>query len=172
MATADYSKAREAARALLEKYNVGSPVVPVFEIAQAEGLSIKLFDMPDKLKDVAGFFDPATKTIYVNRDEPTNRQTFTVAHELGHYILQHPADEVGVLPRWPRMQNGTNNGIEQEANCFAEELLVPSRLLREQMSKYGLNREDREVIAQLFGVSKSVIDIKLKHSWHRTMQTR
>jgi len=169
MATADYDKAREAALALLEKYNIKSPVVPVFDIAQEEGLSIKSFDMPDELHDVAGFFDPATKIIYVNQAETANRQTFTVAHELGHYILNHPADQVGVLPRWPKMQTGTNNAPEQEANCFAEELLVPSHFLKEQMEKYDVSPENSEILAQLFGVSRSVMDIKLRHTWLRAI---
>jgi Zn-dependent peptidase ImmA (M78 family) len=171
MASADYVKAKEAARALLTKYNVTSPVVPVFEIAQQEGLSIKLFDMPDKLMGVAGFFDPAKKTIYVNKEEPYNRQVFTVAHELAHYILQHDAGKIGVLPRWPSKQRGTENALEQEANCFAAELLVPSQMLNSQIKEYDLTTNDSLVLAKLFGVSKAVMDIRLKHSpWKRTLQ--
>jgi len=36
-----------------------------------------------------GYYEPRTKTIFVNDNEPATRNLFTVAHELGHYILHH-----------------------------------------------------------------------------------
>ncbi len=158
----DYQKAEESARALLEKYSINEPVVRVFDIAQKEGLKIQLFDMPEKLSNIAGFFDPDTKTIYVNNSDPTNRQTFTVAHELAHFILNHAPDKIGVLPRWPDLQNQIKTPVEQEANCFAAELLVPKKMLTEQMEKYSLQKEDVDLLARLFGVSQETMSHRLK----------
>ena len=36
-----------------------------------------------------GYYEPRTKTIFVNDNESATRNLFTVAHELGHYILHY-----------------------------------------------------------------------------------
>jgi Zn-dependent peptidase ImmA (M78 family) len=107
---ADYTKARNAADELLKKYAVEEPLVPVFDIAQKEGLTIKAFRPSEKLEKIAGFFDFDTKTIFVNDNDPPNRKTFTVAHELAHYILRHKNEDIGILLRFPEMQ--TQNPTE------------------------------------------------------------
>jgi hypothetical protein len=56
-------------------------------------------------------------------DIPKTRQRFTIAHELGHYVLKHHA------------QTDTE---EREADCFARNLLAPRRLAL----KYGVSFRD------------------------------
>lgn len=158
---ADFIKAQQLAEATLIKHGVSSPIVNVFNIAQSEGLTLKEFSPEDgELANVAGFFDPASKTIFINKDDATNRQTFTVAHELGHYLLGHDATTYGVLPRWQ------NPGIEKkpeekEADCFAANLLVPEDMIKKTMREYGLTDSDEEILAKIFGVSKEVIHYRL-----------
>lgn len=76
-----------------------------------------------------------TKYIIVYNDSvflPESRVRFTLAHELGHVVLQHKmeGDEVE----------------EQEANTFARNLLAPRRLAL----KYGISFGD---YPKVFGVS-------------------
>lgn len=55
--------------------------------------------------------------IFLNRHVPPDRMRFSLAHELGHVIMhQIPTDQ-----------------IEDEANAFAGELLVPERLFRRSL---------------------------------------
>jgi len=161
---ADYTKAKSAAQDILNKYKVDEPIVPVFDIAKKEGLSIELFRPTEKLKNVAGFFDPKSKTIYVNDDDPPNRKTFTIAHELAHHILNHKDEEIGILPRWPEIQNQVKSPIEQEANCFAAELLVPKEMLNVTKQKYNLTDKDIDLLSRIFGVSKEVMTYRLKYA--------
>ena len=76
---------------------------------------------------VAGFIDFTEQAIYVNAADPYNRQTFTIAHELGHYFLhkeyykQHP-EAYRVLLRRPVGRQ--NNPLEKEANAFAPHLEI------------------------------------------------
>ena len=162
---ADYKKAENAAVELLKKYTIEEPLVPVFEIAQNEGLTIKMFNPDDQLRNVAGFLDIKEKTIYVNSQEPANRQTFTIAHELGHYILEHEENKIGVLLRYPEIRNKNKDPLEQEANCFAAELLVPRDMLKKVKSEYNLSqKDDIDILARLFGVSKEVMGYRLKHA--------
>lgn len=41
-----------------------------------------------------GYYEPRTKTIFVNDNEPATRNLFTVAHELGHFILHHSPNNI------------------------------------------------------------------------------
>lgn len=146
---------------ILVKYNIEKPVVNIFQIAESEGVNLNFVKMPETLSNVAGFFDVDSKSIYVNDNDPPNRQTFTVAHELGHYILNHEKNKFGVLYRMQKF-NGENSATEQEANIFAANILVPKGMLFEAMSKYNLNTKDDELLASLFGVSKEMMGYRLK----------
>lgn len=156
----NYKNATETALKLLKEYKIDEPIIPVFEIAERLGVNVVFADMPDKLKDVSGFLDPETRTIYVNHDDPPTRQAFTTAHELGHFILNHEPDEYGVLYRYATPIDP--NPIEQEANCFAANLLVPEEMLKKIMSKYSLTTDDVELLAKFFGVSTYVMKYRLK----------
>lgn len=162
MAHPDYKKSEQKAAELLKKYSITEPIVNVFDIVKNEGLDLKFIKFPPKLQEVAGFFDPDTKTIFVNAEEPTNRQTFTVAHELGHYLLEHKPTEYKVLMRWEKPE-GEKQPLEQEANCFAACLLVPENILKDTMKKYDLGKHDLDVriLAQMFGVSREMMKYRL-----------
>src|SRR5205823_4215324 len=92
--------------------------------------------------------------IVVNKDDPSTRQRFTIAHELGHYILHqdYVKDEskYKVLLRRP-LQDLDYTKEEKEANCFAANLLVPNDLFKKYKDvPNGIN-------STLFAVSEDVI---------------
>ncbi len=159
---ADCTNAQKKAEELIEKYGYEYPFVDVFAIAQAEGLTLKEYksDDNDVLKNTAGFFDPDSKTIFVNKDDPPNRITFTVAHELGHFILQHEAAKYGVLPRW-QIPGQEKEEVEKEADAFAANLLVPRKMLKKVMQEYGLSSKNVSILANMFGVSDAVMRYRL-----------
>ncbi len=157
----NYQGAKDKAAEVLEKFNIPGTIVPVEEIAQREGLSIQYFSSDtDMSRKVSGFFDPKTNTIYINTDDPPARQSFTIAHELGHFELKHPPDKYGVLPRFASPID--KDPIEQEANCFAANLLVPQDRLLKTMERYNLTKQDTSLLADLFGVSLEVIRYRLR----------
>ena len=75
------------------------------------------------------------------------RQRFTLAHEVGHIVLNH------------HHVYKQNNKIliEQEANIFAENILMPVDFV--ERFKY----EDLETIARIFQVSKQMASVRLTH---------
>jgi Zn-dependent peptidase ImmA (M78 family) len=163
--TANYTKAEEKAKELLEEYVITEPVVRADEIAQRKGLAIKYFRPDDNegLKNASGFFDPNTRTIFVNYEDPPTRQLFTIAHELGHFELGHNPKEYGVLYRFATPID--KDPKEQEANAFAANLLVPEKMLDETMKKYSFTNLDVIPLARLFGVSSEVMRYRLR--WTR-----
>lgn len=96
----------------------------------------------------------------MNVDDPVNRQTFTMAHELGHWILHREFFEASpekytILPRFQR--TAARNPFEQEANHFAANLLVPKLLLDPVRSA------PPAALAQAFAVSQEMMEIRLKN---------
>ena len=92
--------------------------------------------------------------IAYNRDHP-HRQRFTIAHELGHLLLEH-ADL-----RNNEDDYSTKNPEETAANKFAAELLVPLEFLKKD---FAAGIKDVKVLAQRYMVSEEMV-------WWRIMDT-
>ena len=75
--------------------------------------------------------------VYNNRRSPKERIRFTLAHELGHIFHQHHA-ELGVetLQRM-RVEKHLYDVMEDEANCFARNLLCPAFAVQTVLRSHG-----------------------------------
>lgn len=165
MMTPDFEKAKQEAKKLIEASYITSPPVDVVEIAQSLGIDIQYINFGKKYNHVAGYIDIADeeKVIYVNKHNTPNRQTFTIAHELGHLVLHtkelKKEPDISVLLRVP-IGNNEINFLEKEANCFAANLLVP----KEFLDNYEENT-DTETLSNIFRVSKDVIGFRKKFEY-------
>lgn len=145
----DYKLARRSALALLRKAGVYEPPVDPVVIARNEGVRVKFVLFSGASEGVSGLFDFASNEILVNNSEAGVRQTFTIAHELGHKVLHAEWAESGlyqVLWRDPSKQNKDRR--EQEANAFAADLLMPKTLLDDY------RQLTTSQLARLFAVSE------------------
>lgn len=164
MSEPNYTRAKELASQVLSDRRITEPVVPVFEIAEQMGYAIRFFDPAGKLSRVAGMTEPEKKIIWVNRNDPAYRQSFTVAHELGHICLNHDPRKYGVYENVHLREANTEMTTEEkEANAFAAALLMPPNLLRETMRQYRLTDAHAEILAGIFGVSSEAMRYQLKN---------
>lgn len=121
------------------------------------------------MKDASGSIsrDGDRFTISVNSHESQNRQHFTAAHELAHYLLHR--DLMGDGKRMHRhidsLYGGEPSGDvvfkrrhEVEANKIAAQIVMPKKLLEQEYAK----TPSASVLAAKFGVSKAAMDIRLK----------
>ena len=98
------------------------------------------------------------------------RQRFTVAHEIGHYMLHvknaHSRlflDRYVVYRRDDQSSTG-NDREEIEANAFAAALLMPAELVRDEIRKNNLDLDDEDdlgVLAKRFNVSTTAMSFRL-----------
>jgi Zn-dependent peptidase ImmA (M78 family) len=97
--------------------------------------------------------------IAYNGSHPIPRQRFTIAHELGHHLMEHinefhvdlsVREEAEAAPNYSRE-------MEREANSFAASLLMPPRWVKDAV------RSDRslEEMASLFQVSDLAFGYRL-----------
>ena len=109
-----------------------SPPIPPRDIAEENGVHVLFVDFGKHAETVSGLVDFSKARLYVNGSDKFERQSFTIAHELGHWLLHkdlYDADpeRYNVLPRFS--DPFRDDPLEQEANRFAASLLIPRRLL-------------------------------------------
>lgn len=152
---------------LLEKNLVLAPPVNVEAIASALGIHVRKTPTDD---EVSGFLlkQGDVSLIGVNALHHPNRQRFTIAHEIGHFVLDH-FDQVHVDKAVMKLRDeASRKGIhkeEVEANRFAAELLMPREFLRQELSRGTLNDllDDRgmQQLAKRFQVSVQAMSNRL-----------
>ena len=108
---------------------VGLLTVPVDVHAIAEYLGVEVVEevMDD---EISGYIEPrkAGWVIGINAFHNSLRQRFTVAHELGHFVLHRPGERITDITFARRM--GQRDPIEVEADGFAANLLMPETAFR------------------------------------------
>lgn len=127
----------------------------------AQRMGVRLF--PRAEMGYSGHFfaagDPHNQTgapaIIFNTDDSSARQRFTIAHELGHFVLGHgtsPRDTSNVF------SSSAGSPIERAANQFAAHLLMPADAIRMMISR-GYSSTD--ALANIFGVSTAAMGYHL-----------
>ena len=103
----------------------------------------------------------------INRDQNPHRKRFSIAHEIGHYVL-HPPQEAYIDPdfsvaaRDDRSAEGTDPK-EIEANTFAAEFLMPEEVVRAEVEGPLELFDDDQVkgLAKRFEVSVQAMTFRL-----------
>ncbi len=136
------------------KYNVHSFPINCFELLELCGMKIKKYSeqKPKKKEQCLLYSDDAFKlknTIYYNDNKPLGRTRFSLAHELGHIILEH-----------------TNSNLEiqeKEADVFASHFLAPRIAIHYSRCK---NQND---VVKLFHLSQEAALYAFDdyRRWHR-----
>lgn len=109
--------------------------------------------------------DPETAAgfaIRINRHDADQRQRFTVAHELGHYLLHRDQIGKGIVDDVLYRSN-LSDRREAEANRLAADLLMPDHLVEDWLDRArALGVVDIPMyLAGKFGVSESAMKIRL-----------
>lgn len=150
---------REMARKVLKKYSVAQPGTPLEQIGRGENLNIVPRRWPDS---VGGLLLRSERIIGVNANHHPNRQRFSIAHEMGHYFLNHTLDEyeTGITLDNPPIGHDPSKVQNKEADEFANELLVPLSIAKSAFKTV----RDVDTLAKMFQVSTQVMFIALsKH---------
>jgi Zn-dependent peptidase ImmA (M78 family) len=164
---------RALVESLLEKNDVLPGAVPVDKIAKSYGILLKIDAVDD---DLSGFLyrDQKGKNVIIgaNKSHHPNRQRFTIAHELGHYLLHqgelvHLDSDRGafMLNLRDSISSKGEDNDEREANLFAAELLMPAKFLKQDLEGKDLDilggGECLHKIARKYKVSTEALTFRL-----------
>jgi Zn-dependent peptidase ImmA (M78 family) len=154
----DYKRAEREAIRLLNASGIFEPPVNPVEIAKSLNVSVKFVRFSGESEGVSGLYDSLRDLILVNEEEPGVRQTFTVAHELGHKVLhQEWAKSEAYKVLWRDLTRQSKDRREQEANAFAANLLMPRQMVNEYRNL------STQTLARIFAVSEPVASYRLRN---------
>jgi Zn-dependent peptidase ImmA (M78 family) len=153
---------RQKAHNMLELAGIVDPPVEVERIASVLGFKVVLYDFDDDSVSGMLVIEDEVRAIGVNSKQHPNRQRFSVAHEIGHFLAGHEdhdhSDFVDQKKFYVDELFATHDPKEQEANEFAAELLMPEQMLRRDLAS-GL--KDPKALASRYGVSEQALWIQL-----------
>lgn len=103
--------------------------------------------------------------VSLNQDSPWRRRRFSLAHELGHFLIEahrprdgHPMEcSLGDFHMLNPRDKDRRRRVEAEANTFAAHLLMPPKRIREFVDRSGSTIETLDEMAEAFAVSKEAI---------------
>lgn len=153
----NYKQARDLSWEVLIRNNVRELPVKIVPICRNYGIRVRsyqdsadvlgklnLMDMIDRTDGFLTYISGEPAIFYDQRCVP-GRQRFTIAHELGHYLLGHVRPgQVTTINREP---DPGDSPAERQANQFAARILAPACVL------WGLDLHSADVIAETCGIS-------------------
>lgn len=149
-------------RALFDEWGSETLPVNVIEIARCKGLEVLLQPLDDEISGMLIIQNHKGVIVY-KEGESKVRQRFTIAHELGHYILHKnqrslfwDKDFKVMLRSQVNPEQAELQVMEQEANAFAAAILMPEHLLKREIENNHFDLADENsliALAKLFKVS-------------------
>lgn len=143
------------AQALLDLYYINSPEeINLSRIADGELLIIKEDDLDGCLGKIVFMKECGIITID-NKMKNLGQKRFTLAHEFGHYFLEGKS---GKTYKYSCSECDINSYksskiVEQNANEFAGELLMPEMCFKKFIGKNDLTIDALILLSQKFSVS-------------------
>lgn len=142
------------------KTDLDSAPINVYKAVACIGIYVRM----TTLKRLSGAFLTGGTSwspgVLINSDQPSDRQRYSVAHELGHYILRHADQQDRILSPLGRRFEPK----EVEADRFAAELLMPAALIASEarnVQKYNQLAEQVYLLADKFLVSFEAMTYRL-----------
>jgi len=144
---------------LVDEYSEGI-IVDLVKIAEAEGIRIHVDDYENYF-DGMFVIDEGNFHIHLNSNRgnylTSGRGRFSLAHELGHYLIENHYEDIlkGKLLPHPSFQTGEQrNDYEVEADCFAANLLMPKEKFYNYCSGQKFSWQLIEDLSNAFGTSR------------------
>ncbi len=163
-----HSLAKKKAESLLEQGNVRQAPVPVDRLARLLGLTIRFEPFPGRMSGFVRRTSPTGAIIGINSTEPAVRRRFTIAHEIGHFLLHDRelhVDEIRPMRFRDAKSATAEDDDEIEANQFASNLLMPARFLEPDLRDIGdIDVDDEATIKKLarrYEVSLQAMTLRL-----------
>lgn len=156
---------------IYEETGLRYPKDNLLDIAESLGVKVYVLDFSDYSepnKGINGVIEwnvdnaNAKAKIYINKDYSSERRRFTLAHELGHFIL-HPNQKKLRVDIYDYSKDSQESIDETEANYFAASLLMPKE---EFYRMLNVSEGDIKLTAKYFGVSLSAVENRLQ--WLQT----
>lgn len=164
--------AEARATEVLQELRIREAPIPVEQVALKLGLQVERATLGD---DVSGLLvvQDGHGVIGVSSAQALVRQRFTIAHEIGHFLLHKEKmpvfiDKQFFKPYLAAFRDSTSSTgedrMEREANSFAAALLMPASMVRHAIAELGVDFADEDAIDELakrFQVSRQAMTFRV-----------
>lgn len=144
-----------------EKINIPVDIGLVLKSVNLTSKFVPVIDPKDS--DIIGAFDRERKMVFIKTlNNSFERQLFTLAHELGHFVLHEHIKDKELFRRQQAQEPSSykyndNSTEELEANAFAASVLMPIDKVR---YFFSLTKNTAQ-LAEIFGVSLTAMHYRL-----------
>jgi Zn-dependent peptidase ImmA (M78 family) len=144
---------------------------PVDVAALACGLGLRIFSelLPEDISGILDLRDPGKPIIMVNSEHHQNRRRFSIAHEIGHFMLHKPLGihvDKQTFFRSPKSAESPDE-YEIDANKFAAALLMPDYLISQTLDMHAdwldSNADIISDLSEQFQVSVTAMSYRLQN---------
>lgn len=155
----EWASLTDEQRLIIEKHHKELPVA-VGAIARDFGIKVLKSTMPGSISGEIRETDGAV-TIKVNRHDVKERQRFTIAHEIAHFLL-HKDRLAGGIEDDVLYRSRLSDELEREANRLAADIIMPATLVGAAMQEnMKLKLDERQKkLAEMAEVSLAAIKIR------------
>ncbi len=176
-ARVDRTEIERRASDVLKQASAFEAPVDLSKVARSLDVIVHFDTLEDKVSGVL-VVKGGERNALINASHHSNRQRFSLAHELGHLVLHDSEGDrlfidtnMRVYQRigtptdaaYGQPDSTTSAQEEREANQFASALLMPVDLVQEQARSLDLSEEsDVAYLARTFGVSDQAMSIRLQ----------
>jgi len=147
--------------AVIQRHIKNVPV-KVGALATDLGLKVVLATLPMNISGLIQPEDGDGFVIKINRFESKERQRFTIAHEISHYLLHRDRINAGIIDS-VLYRSKLSSRIEAEANRLAADIVMPRQAVSAEMANFAKDLGDDEIsdLAEKFQVSKQAMAIRV-----------
>lgn len=161
-------KIENLASSILSEFKINTAPIDIKKVAKNKGVTIKPYDLGDNVSGML-LIKNGDGIISYNPTESVVRQRFTIAHELGHFLLHKRTQDIFVDKQFQvhfRDENSaTGQDIQElQANAFAAAILMPKELLVTEIKKHNFDLGDESAmkeLAKLFNVSLQAMTFRM-----------
>lgn len=128
------------AQHLRDKWNLGTdPIMSMTHVLENNGVKVVMVETNESIDGLSCWANKHIPVIVVNKSFPTDRIRFSIAHELGHLLMN--------------VKNA--NHMEKAANRFAGAFLVPDDVAKSELGDKRKRLQSRELvlIREKYGMS-------------------
>lgn len=155
----EWNNVSEAEKSIILKYQNEFPV-KVGAIAKELGVDVKVSTLTAGISGEIRLVDNII-VIKVNRHDVKERQRFTIAHEIAHFLLHKDKISDGIIDDI-LYRSRLSDELEQQANRLAADIIMPWTLIKKSLEKIKADKaEERiEIVSNLAEVSLTAMKIR------------
>lgn len=155
----EWNSLPEYQREILARFQEEFPI-KVGSVAKELGVTVKISTLPAGISGEIREIDGAI-VIKVNRHDSKERQRFTIAHEISHFLLHKDKIGDGIIDD-VLYRSCLTDELEAQANRLAADIVMPWTLIKRSLDRINAEKLEQKIEIIANEAEVSVIAMKIR----------